>query len=260
MATVRLSTALSNHITRRASEAVSVEKSELKWVRLDGNGHIVIKVDEYDLWYSNYANTAFIQDVLAVYRQFPNLRVTHHTPERRSQAKVVIPPEFIDFEKSPGLKEWESTSGQTPSAPDVYYEVTLVWEGFIDWNNKDLTKPFMNPTDNTYYGHDAAAQKVKFEVNSFPEKVQDELYRIFATKKQMTLRQNVIERTQNALLKFTTLNQLVKVWPQVIHLLPEDVKDKLAEKTVRAKPAPAPNNIDMNSVNTEILKSRLGVG
>ena len=258
MATVRLSTALSNHITRRASEAVSVNKDELKWVRLDGNGFIVIKVDEYDLWYSNYANTALIQDVLAVHQQFPNLRVTHHTPERRSQAKVAIPPEFIDFEKSPGLKEWESTSGQRPSAPVLYYEVTLVWEGFMF--NHDLTKPFMNPTDNTYYGHDAAAQKVKFEVNSFPEKVQDELYRIFATKKQMTLRQNVIERTQTALLKFTTLNQLVKVWPQVIHLLPEDAKNKLAEKTVRAKPASVPNNIDMNSVNTEILKSRLGVG
>ena len=118
----------------------------------------------------------------------------------------------------------------------------------------------MEPTDNTHYGRDAAAQEVKFEVNSFSEKVRDELYQIFATRKQMVLRQDVIERTRHALRKFTTLNQLVKVWPQVIHLLPEDVKDKLAEKTVRAKPASVPNNIDMNSVNTEILKSRLGVG
>jgi len=198
---------------------------------------------------------------LAVYQQFPYLRVAHHTPERRSKAKVVVPPEFIDFEgQSPGLKDWESTSCLRPSAPVVYYEVTLVWESFSEHSKKDPTKPFMEPGYNSYYGQNADAHKVKFEVNSFSEKVRDELYQAFVIKKQMTLRQNVMERTQNALLKFTTLNQLVKVWPQVIHLLPEDVKDKLAEKTVRAKPASVPNNIDMNSVNTEILKSRLGVG
>jgi hypothetical protein len=255
MATVRLGVSLRNHITRKAAETISYPQT-VNGVTADSK-QISIHSESYDFWHKHYANQEFIADVVAVQEQFPKLITINlgSRADRDNRAFLAIPPEYIDFEN---LIPWR---GEDELDPNLYVRLILYWSKLPDYDRSDSEPPFLEPRGKNYDSTERNRfNKPIFVIEDFPELEQVALNNAFEYRKQTITRDRVIDQTRAAVANFTTVNQLVKVWPQVIHLLPEDVKDKLAEKTVRAKPATVPNNIDMNSVNTEILKSRLGVG
>jgi hypothetical protein len=254
MATVRLGVSLRNHITRKAAQTISHPQT-VDGVTADSK-QVSIHSESYDFWHKHYANQEFIADVVAVLTQFPKLQVKGLgiRADRDNRAFLAIPPEYIDFENL-------IPRGENELDPNLYVRLTLYWSKISDYDRSVSEPPFLEPSGKSYDSTERNRfNKPIFVIEDFPELEQVALNNAFECRKQTITRDRVIDQTRAAVANFTTVNQLVKVWPQVIHLLPEDVKDKLAEKTVRAKPATVPNNIDMNSVNTEILKSRLGVG